>query len=105
MSSSETLCPPQFKSVAESSSFLDLFPHRFDFIQSPHGGMKPSWKSISDYPLSDRLIYQGAYLYGVRFGAQTSYAMIDIDRGSQFHPNQDPLAIDRLKAALEVQLG
>ncbi len=105
MSSSETLCPPQFKSVAESNSFLDLFPHRFDFIRSPHGGMKPSWKSISDYPLSDRLINQGAYLYGVRFGAKTSYAMIDIDRGSQFHPNHDPLAIDRLKAALEVQLG
>ena len=31
--------------------------------------------------------------------------MFDIDRGSQFHPNHDPLAIDRLKAALEVQLG
>lgn len=67
--------------------------------------MKPSWKSISDYPLSDRLIGQGAYLYGVRFGAQTAYAMIDIDRGSLYHPNADPLAIDRLKAALEVQLG
>ena len=105
MSSEQSLCPPQFKSVPGSSSFLDLFPHRFDFIRSPHGGIKPSWKSISDYPLSDRLIHQGAYLYGVRFGAKTSYAMIDIDRGSQFHPNQDPLAIDRLKAALEVQIG
>ena len=105
MSSSESLCQPQFKSVPESSSFLDLFSHRFDFIRSPHGGMKPSWKSISDYPLSDRLIHQGAYLYGVRFGAQTSYVMFDIDRGSAYHPNHDPLAINRLKAALEVQLG
>jgi len=105
MSSKQALCPPQFKSVPESSSFLDLFPHRFDFIRSPHGGMKPSWKSISDYPLSDRLIRQGAYLYGVRFGAKTTYAMIDIDQGSQFHPNRDPLAISRLTAALEVQLG
>ncbi len=38
-------------------------------------------------------------------GAKTSYVMFDIDRGSQFHPNHDPLAIDQLKAALEVQLG
>ena len=105
MSSEQSLCPPQFKSVPGSSSFLDLFPHRFDFIRSPHGGIKPSWKSISDYPLSDRLIQQGAYLYGMRFGAKTSYAMIDIDRGSAYHPSTDPLAIDRLKAALEVQLG
>ena len=67
--------------------------------------MKPSWKSISDYSLSDRLIHQGAYLYGVRFGAKTTYAMIDIDRGSAYHPNADPLAINRLTAALEVQLG
>ena len=105
MSSQPTLCPPQFKSVPESSSFLDLFPHRFDFIRSPHGGMKPSWKSISGYSLSDRLIHQGAYLYGVRFGAKTTYTMIDIDRGSAYHPNHDPLAISRLTAALEVQLG
>jgi hypothetical protein len=104
MSSHPSVCTPQFQAVPESCNFLSLFPHRFDFIRSPHGGLKPSWKSISDYPLSDRLIHQGAYLYGVRFGAKTSYAMIDIDRGSLYHPNTDPLAIERLKAALEVQL-
>jgi hypothetical protein len=51
--------------------------------------------------LSDRLILQGAYLYGVRFGGETSYALLDIDRGSPYHPAQDALAVSRLVAALE----
>lgn len=44
---------------------------------------------------------QGAYLYGVRFGSETRYALLDIDWGSAYHPQQDPLAISRLIAALE----
>lgn len=60
-----------------------------------------SWETESRYPLSDRLILQGAYLYGVRFGSETRYALLDIDRGSAYHPKQDPLAVTRLVAALE----
>jgi hypothetical protein len=83
--------------------FLALFPHRFDFIWAEHGdpGQAVNWKTESRYPLSDRLILQGTYLYGVRFGAETRYALLDIDRDSAYHPNQDPLAIARLMAALE----
>jgi hypothetical protein len=51
--------------------------------------------------LSDRLIQQGSSLYGVRFGPETRYAMLDIDMGSRYHPRQDPLAIDRIRLALE----
>ena len=41
------------------------------------------------------------HLYGVRFGAETQYCLLDIDIGSAYHPNSDPLAIARLIAALE----
>ncbi|MBE9009069.1 hypothetical protein IQ250_02480 [Pseudanabaenaceae cyanobacterium LEGE 13415] len=51
--------------------------------------------------MSDRLIQQGGYLYGVRFGAETQYCLIDIDAGSQYHPSRDPFAISRITGALE----
>lgn len=105
MTSKQTLRTQKFQAVGERTPFLELFPHRYDYIRSPHGGIRPSWTTVGTHTLSDRLINQGAYLYGVRFGAQTAYAMIDIDRGSAYHPNADPLAISRLTTALEVQLG
>ncbi|MGP1371775.1 MAG: hypothetical protein ACTS3T_03035 [Almyronema sp.] len=40
-------------------------------------------------------------MYGVRFGAQTGYCLLDIDVTSPYHPKQDPLAIARLVDALE----
>ncbi|MGV0028415.1 hypothetical protein [Phormidesmis priestleyi] len=51
--------------------------------------------------MSDRLIRQGSYLYGIRFGAEASYCLLDIDAGSAYHPNRDPFAISRIVAALE----
>jgi hypothetical protein len=51
--------------------------------------------------LSDRLIQQGAFLYGVRFGKLTHYLMLDIDASSQYHPSRDPYALTRILAALE----
>lgn len=83
--------------------FLLLFPHRYDYIWAESPDLKDSvaWKTENRHPLSDRLIQQGAYLYGVRFGAETSYFLLDIDIGSLYHPQQDPFAIDRLAAALE----
>ncbi len=80
-----------------------LWPHRYDFICAPHPdpGQKPDWKTESKYPLSDRLIDQGAYLYGVRQGNKTAYALIDIDYGSPYHPRHAPLALQRICDALE----
>jgi hypothetical protein len=94
----------RFESVREwDDAFLALFPHRFDYIFAPHPnlGETPAWQTESRHPLSDRLIRQGAYLYGVRFGAETSYCLLDIDAGSAYHPKQDVLAISRIGAALE----
>jgi len=93
-----------FQYVQERDApFLALFPHRFDYIWAEHPASNASaeWKSENRHPLSDRLIDQGAYLYGVRFGKSTNYSLIDIDRQSQYHPARDPQAIKRLIDALE----
>jgi hypothetical protein len=42
-----------------------------------------------------------ATLIGVRFGRSTSYALIDIDFESIYHPDNDPAALPRLRTALE----
>jgi hypothetical protein len=86
-----------------SDQFLKLFPHRYDFLYAPHPkpGDRPDWRTESRHPLSDRLINQATYLYGVRFGGTTRYAMLDIDRGSPYHPVQDRMAIGKIIAALE----
>jgi hypothetical protein len=94
----------RFESVCEwEDTFLSLFPHRFDYIWARHPDLDApvEWKTESRHPLSDRLIRQGAYLYGVRFGAETNYCLLDIDTGSLYHPKRDPLAVSRIVAALE----
>ncbi|MFE4108447.1 hypothetical protein [Almyronema epifaneia] len=83
--------------------FLKLWPHRYDYIWAdyPEAGEKPKWHTESRHPLSDRLIQQGSYLYGVRFGSTTNYLMLDIDRNSLYHPINDALAVNRIVDALE----
>lgn len=85
------------------SDFLALFPHRFDYIYAihPEPHHSPAWQTESRHPLTDRLIDQGRFLYGVRFGKTSRYCLLDIDAGSPYHPQQDPLAIARITAALE----
>jgi hypothetical protein len=96
--------PLLFQSVQEQNDrFLSLFPHRFDYIYArhPNPGDSPDWQTESRHPLGDRLIQQGGYLYGVRFGSQTQYCLLDIDRKSPFHPANDPQAIARITHLLE----
>jgi hypothetical protein len=98
------LTPSQFNTpVASEDEFLALFPHRYDFIWAayPAPGKSVHWQTERRYPLSDRQINQGGTLYGVRFGSKTSYSLLDIDRGSLYHPNRDPFAIRRIIEALE----
>jgi hypothetical protein len=94
----------KFQSVQElDNEFLRLFPHRYDYIWAvhPNPGAKPDWQTETRHPLADRTIQQGSQLYGVRFGTETNYAMLDIDIGSRYHPRQDPFWVDRLLLALE----
>lgn len=83
--------------------FLALFPHRYDFIWADYSlpQAQVEWKTESRYPLSDRLMQQGGALYGVRFGAETTYGLLDIDAQSPYHPQHDPFAISRILAALQ----
>ena len=93
-----------FQYVQEwDDEFLTLFPHRFDYIWAEHSSpdAQVEWKTESRHPLSDRLIQQSSYLYGVRFGAETSYCLLDIDADSAYHPNHDLLGLSRIAAALE----
>lgn len=91
--------------VQESQDeFLALFPHRYDYIWAEHTppGVPVAWQTETRYPLSDRHISQKTSLYGVRFGSETSYAVLDIDAGSAYHPRRDPFAISTLVQSLEL---
>ncbi|HEY9696129.1 MAG TPA: hypothetical protein V6D10_02625 [Trichocoleus sp.] len=92
-----------FQSVIEDDEFLALFPHRGDYLwaEHPEPQESPQWKTESRHLLSDRLIQQGSYLYGVRFGKTTNYVMLDIDSGSLYHPSHDRFAIARILETLE----
>ena len=92
-----------FTYIPEHKDFLSLFPHRHSYLWAPHPkpGDRPDWQTETAHPLSDRLIQQGAFLYGVRFGKLTHYLMLDIDASSQYHPSRDPYALTRILAALE----
>ena len=96
---------PHFSARLEEpdNRFARLYPHRHDFIYAPHPdpGCKPQWKTESRYPLSDRKLVQGSFLYGVRHGKKATYAFLDLDKGSPYHPSRDPLAADRILAELE----
>jgi hypothetical protein len=98
-----TAASSQFAYITESNSFFALFPHRFDYIyaEHPQPGQSPGWQTESRYPLADRILSEGAALYGVRFASTTQYCLLDIDQGSIYHPARDPLAIGRIQAVLE----
>lgn len=89
--------------VETLDSFRSLWLHRFDYIYAPHPDpdTKPNWQTETRYPLSDRLMIQGAYLFGVRPGPETTYVLLDIDKGSPYHPQRDPRALNRINEALE----
>lgn len=86
------------------SALLSHFPHRHDFLYAdlPHPEASTKWHTESRFPLSDRNFDAGGRLYGVRFGTETSYFMLDIDKGSIYHPLRDRFAIPNICEALEV---
>jgi hypothetical protein len=85
----------------------NLFHIGFNFITAENTP-KPKWRTNRKYRLtrgefvkrhSDELI-----LLGVSFGATTKYFMLDIDKGSQYHPDNDITALPKLRQLLE-QVG
>jgi hypothetical protein len=94
---------PPCQTIQEQDDFLALFPHRYDYLwaEHPEPGERPDRKTESRHPLRDRLIQQGAYLYGVRVGKRTRYLLLVIDSGSLYHPARGPFASRRILAALD----
>jgi len=70
------------------SKFASYFPYLFNWIHSRRE--KTDWHTETKYPLTARTLWEKhqdkRQNIGVRFGANTSYCMIDIDRRSPNHP-------------------
>jgi len=83
--------------------FLKYFFHPWHFIQKQAGDN--SWSTESRYPIAAANLWhywsEQNTIVGIRFGQQTRYALIDIDRESLYHPANDPAALPRIRQALE----
>ncbi|WP_156119756.1 hypothetical protein [Leptolyngbya sp. KIOST-1] len=85
--------------------------HTWDFISAPAVRGKLDWATYSQYPLSAPLLHQRwsseDEIVGVRFPngkGKTSYFLLDIDSGSNCHPNNHWVDFASLLNAME-QLG
>jgi hypothetical protein len=87
--------------VVELSS---LFHAGFHFITAANIP-KPNWKTNRKYKLSRgewvKLYSDELTLLGVSFDSTTKYCMLDIDRGSKYHPYNDLKAFKRVCHTLE----
>jgi hypothetical protein len=76
-----------------AQTFASFFPYAWNFIYAKNVDRtnKPDWKTETRYPITGRRLYDHwadpETLIGVRFDNQTEYAMLDIDKGSPYHPN------------------
>lgn len=88
--------------------FCQIFNHPWNFIIAPvpEPGERPAWKTESAYPLQPRNLWDtycdSSRLLGLRFGKETRYALLDIDRGSRYHFLNDPR---QFKSILEICEG
>lgn len=89
------------KSTLYTGKFLSWFPHRFHWI-SRQG---ENWTTHREYPINDAKLWelhqQEDIIVGLRFGKQTSYAMIDIDKQSNYHPAFSNEYLEGIYASLE----
>ena len=83
---------------AIGNTFSSFFPYLFNWIYKPRD--KTEWKTEIKYPLSSRTLWEkhqdSRQIVGVRFGSQTEYCMIDIDRKSPNHPANSIANFDRV---------
>lgn len=72
--------------------FCQWFSHPWNFIFAPTPtlGEKPQWQTETAFPLQPRNLWQQYQnpdkLVGLRFGDETRYCLIDIDKSSPYHP-------------------
>jgi len=90
-----------------AQTFANFFPYSWKFIYAKNVDRtsKPEWKTETRYPITGRRLYDywadNETLIGVRFGNQTEYAMLDIDKGSPYHPNNNHEKFKTVLQALE----
>jgi hypothetical protein len=90
-----------------AQTFASFFPYSWKFIYAKNVDRtsKPEWKTEIRYPITGRRLYDywadPDTLIGVRFDNQTEYAMLDIDKGSPYHPNNNHEKFKTVLQALE----
>jgi hypothetical protein len=90
-----------------AQTFASFFPYSWKFIYAKNVDWtsKPEWKTETRYPITGRRLYDHwadpETLIGVRFDSQTAYAMLDIDKGSPYHPNNNHEKFKTVLQALE----
>ena len=90
-----------------AQTFASFFPYSWKFIYAKNidRTSKPEWKTETRYPITGRRLYDywtdPDTLIGVRFDNQTEYAMLDIDKGSPYHPNNNHEKFKTVLQALE----
>lgn len=82
----------------------EIFSYHWHTLTAENA-IAPEWKTNTKYPIRPRVLWQRwndpNILIGVRFGSTTSYAVIDIDCESLWHPANNPDGLALLLAALE----
>ncbi|MEI6331317.1 MAG: hypothetical protein WCP16_18895 [Pseudanabaena sp. ELA645] len=90
-----------------AQTFASFFPYSWKFIYAKNidRTSKPEWKTETRYPITGRRLYDywadNETLIGVRFDNQTEYALIDIDKGSPYHPSNNHEKFKTVLQALE----
>ena len=90
-----------------AQTFASFFPYAWKFIYAKNidRTSKPEWKTETRYPISGRRLYDywadNETLIGVRFGNQTEYALLDIDKGSPYHPSNNYAQFKKVLQASE----
>jgi len=88
-------------------TFASFFPYSWKFIYANNidRTSKPEWRTETRYPITGRRLYDHwadpDTLIGVRFGNQTEYALLDIDKGSPYHPSNNHEKFKTVLQALE----
>ena len=84
------------------NTFSSFFPYLFNWINTKRE--KREWKTETRYPLNARTLWEKhqdkQQIIGVRFGDQTEYCLIDIDRKSPNHPLNSTKNFDLVVKAL-----
>ncbi len=100
---SKTKIKPHQPKDPVGQRYVKYFWHPWSAIVAPVPAFvsKPAWRTIDYYLQPSQLwkLHQNSQqLVGIRFGSNTSYAIIDLDKGGDYHNLE---SINRIKSALE----